>query len=380
LPLFGYFFSLKTIYLSISMMFLLLTLLAPLHASTTQPSFAPTTPSVSPTAPAGGPRAFPDYPKWDDGYLPLTRDNVFYEWTSSMTFEECVAECEYKGTACWGFQTMNGWCDYIITRDPGNAEPLIYSNFESAIYKKATQTWDEELKRCMGLTWHSSLGTSEECQHACAHDDSCDLYQWYWSANRGESGVGECYMGKSWDCNEKHFLEGFEVVEGYRKQVIDWMDSEKECLGLFWDRYAASADDCQENCGFDVDCEVYNWFDDNQSCWRGSADDCTGSHTPSASAFKKLGQECWNSSPECAFDSGEICDACGSLGGTPMLCCREDWADNHPNCAGVEYSPFMAGHHHCVLEPESTSSSSSVTLEPTASPADSIRRFIRRNL
>jgi hypothetical protein len=309
---------------------------------------------------------------------------TFFTGITSVTYEECEAECESRGAGCWGFHMLNERCEYIITSEPPSDVEMFSTGVASVVYKKVSQVWDEELKRCMGLDFHPNQVTIEECERECAIDASCDVYQWYWNAHVSEDGAFECYRGKSWDCSNTHaWDEGFQVAKGYRKQVVEWVDNNKECSGLSWDRRVRSAAVCHGNCALDVECEVWMWRDESRTCWRGRADACTaGSQAPAASALKKVEQECWNAYPDCERDSGEICESCGTLAGTPMLCCREDWADNHPNCDGVVYSPFMIGHHHCVLKPESASSDvPASTNAPIEAPVESVtRRLLRRKL
>lgn len=151
------------------------------------------------------------------------RDGFLVEMPYTSTYSDCVKECESRGTGCWGFQMGGqGVCQFILTREPSSEEELKYgSDLSSAsILRKLTQLWDQESERCMGLTFDPDAFTVEQCQSACALDGQCEVYQWYWNTLEGGHGHGECFKGKDiYDCSATHELEGFEVVEGYRKQV-----------------------------------------------------------------------------------------------------------------------------------------------------------------
>merc|ERR1711978_556737 len=74
----------------------------------------------------------------------------------------------------------------------------------------------------MGLTFDWSPANPEECRNKCAMDENCHVYQWYLKTLENEEVVGECFLDKganTYDCSDRHALEGFEVVEGHRKQA-----------------------------------------------------------------------------------------------------------------------------------------------------------------
>merc|ERR1719410_1308663 len=143
------------------------------------------------------------------------------------TYDDCVKECESRGTGCWGLQmvTYNDGqevCQFILTREPTSEEELMYAydSSNASILRKLTQLWDEESERCMGLIFDPNTFTLEECRLSCALDGHCEVYQWYWKTLEDGHGHGECFKGKDiHDCSATHALAGFEVVEGYRKQV-----------------------------------------------------------------------------------------------------------------------------------------------------------------
>jgi len=325
------------------MMFLLI-LLAPLYASTTQPSAAPS-----------GPRAISTYQTMPGkGYYQYYSNNGFLEWNMLITYDQCVAECEIRGSDCWGFQTINGYCDYLLSREPPSDAPrydTVSSNGErvGVVYKKITQMWIEELERCMGLTFDWSPANPEECRIKCAMDENCHVYQWYLKTLENEEVVGECFLDKganTYDCSDSHALEGFEVVEGHRKQESSVC--QETCTSLY--------DGCENQC---------------DNCWNHS--DCL-EEMGFESADQCKATACANSC-ESNDDCEDFCNFDSETSGYCELC-----SDISDSCVDDNLET-AEGRAACQEVCESGSgSSSSITVEPTASPADSIRRLIRRKL
>jgi hypothetical protein len=61
----------------------------------------------------------------------------------------------------------------------------------------------------------------------------------------------------------------------YTKKTWTWDAVPIECSGLTQDTAATEIGECEFNCTDDLDCEMYQWHEDN-TCWRGKSSDCTG--------------------------------------------------------------------------------------------------------
>jgi hypothetical protein len=233
---------------------------------------------------ATGPRAIPTYATISQG--------SYYAYGSGVRLDPkggdyytCEDECERRGAECWGVQTTFGCtdrlgcCQALIMSDPGNIDRI--GTVGTTVYQKVTQAWQEEPKRCWGLTYDGDATVVGECETNCAWDSECDVYQWM----RFDDGTDDqCWRGKSNDCTGASST----VLEGYRKQVVEWIPEERQCMGLVWDEYVRSQANCQGNCELDVDCEIFQWFQKEQGCYRGKSDVCTGQFPPSASARKQI--------------------------------------------------------------------------------------------
>jgi len=231
---------------------------------------------------AAGPRTIPTYATISQG--------SYYSYGSGVRLDPkggdyytCEDECERRGTECWGVQTTFGCtdrlgcCQALIMSDPGNIGMI--GTAGTTVYQKVTQAWQEETKRCMGLTYDGDASIVGECETNCAWDSECEVYQWM----RFEGEDDHCWRGKSNDCT----VESSAVLEGYRKQVVEWIPEERQCMGLVWDEYVRSQANCQGNCELDVDCEIFAWFQKEQSCFRGKSDNCIGQF-PGTSAHKQI--------------------------------------------------------------------------------------------
>jgi len=146
----------------------------------------------------------------------------------------------------------------------------------TTVYGKASQTWEPEMTQCWGLTLDSESTIVGECETNCAIDDECDVYQWMADET--------CFRGKSNDCTGS-----VTVLEGYRKQVITYEEQLSQCFGLTHDSVIKSEANCRGNCDLDVECEVWQWYRDSSQCYRGKANDCTGSLLATSGGIKIVG-------------------------------------------------------------------------------------------
>lgn len=229
-----------------------------------------------------GPRAIPNYITMSQGY--------YYAYGSGASLEPkggsyytCQEECDSRAE-CWGMQTTwgcedrLGCCQALILSDPTNINMIKTGG--STVFQKSTQMWDEEYDRCMGLQQDVDAEIVGECETNCVVDDNCDVYQWM--------SDDTCWRGKSTDCCPSNNLDDFQVSEGYRKQEIEWVEQLTQCLGLVEDEAVSSAANCQGNCEFDVDCEVWQFYTDKHTCWRGKPDQCIGAKKADEGAIKNI--------------------------------------------------------------------------------------------
>jgi len=61
----------------------------------------------------------------------------------------------------------------------------------------------------------------------------------------------------------------------YAKKTQTWDAVPLQCSGLVQDEDVEQVGECEEACTQDVDCEIYQWMDDN-TCWRGKSQKCHG--------------------------------------------------------------------------------------------------------
>jgi len=63
----------------------------------------------------------------------------------------------------------------------------------------------------------------------------------------------------------------------YSKKTWTWDPVPRECSGLTQDTEATEIGECEFNCTDDIDCKVYQWYEDN-TCWRGNpkSTECDG--------------------------------------------------------------------------------------------------------
>lgn len=218
-----------------------------------------------------GPRAIPTYTTVAQGQ--------YYAYGSGAQLEprggdyySMEDECERRGTACWGFQTTFGCTDRLgcgsslILADP-SASSMI-GTVGTTVYQAASQVWDEETDVCMGLTLDQDATVVGACETNCAEDDECEVYQWMSNDS--------CWRGQSNNCCPGNKYDDGEVLEGYRKQQVEWEEQLTQCMDLTEDTYVGTHGNCEGNCELDAECEVWQWFDHSSSCWRGKADKCHG--------------------------------------------------------------------------------------------------------
>jgi len=118
----------------------------------------------------------------------------------------------------------------------------------------------------------SKGGSYYTMQSACdGMGDGC----WGFQTTAGCSdrlGCGQFLILKDPGNAKKLKLKGTRV---YAKKTYTWDVVPLQCTGLIEDEDAETVGECEENCSQDLECEIYQWYDD-ETCSRGKSNMCHG--------------------------------------------------------------------------------------------------------
>jgi len=230
-----------------------------------------------------GPRVIPSYvTESQDRYYAFGSGVELKSWGGN--YYQMEDECEDRGDECWGFQTTFGCADRLgcgqalILSDPGNTRKISVPG--TTVYRKADVPWYEETDRCNGLWKDWDAAGVGECEQHCRTDPNCLVYQWM-SDNA-------CWRGKPSSCcpqNNNQYPD-WKVLEGYRKPNIQFVEFLTQCQGLDWDRHVNSAANCEANCELDSECEVWQFYNNRNDCWRGKKQKCHGDRPADSGGYK----------------------------------------------------------------------------------------------